>query len=112
MQDILDDANIFKYMFIPIQNLYPYSNIYALSISTVKKWAAEFKSGVPCHSRMTHVKENQKLQLHWKLSKRSVWNILHEELGMRKPCTRWVPPFANAQTTFAAIFGPIQEGSD
>ncbi|UYV80147.1 FCHSD2 [Cordylochernes scorpioides] len=43
------------------------------------------------------------------ISEGSVWNILHEELG-RKP--RWVPPFANAQTTFAAIFGPIQEGSD
>ncbi|UYV79025.1 hypothetical protein LAZ67_17000668 [Cordylochernes scorpioides] len=74
-----------------------------------------------CRSKMTHVKDSQKLRPHQKLSKRlqydilndrqvKVWEIaeavgiseervrtiLHEELAMRKLCARWVPYFLNA----------------
>ena len=67
--------------------------------------------------KMAHMKDRQKLQPRQKLSKshnivfkvkmceiaeavgileERVQNILHEELGMRKLCTRWVPHLLNA----------------
>ena len=47
--------------------------------------------------KMTHVKDGQKLQQHRKLSKRCISSMQFK---------------ANAQMTFTAMFGPIQEGFD
>lgn len=92
----------------------------APSISTVKKWAAEFKRGrtsleddpregrpktattpeivekihnIVLDDRRVKVSE---IALAMRISEKRVQNILHQELGMRKLCTRWMPHLLNA----------------
>ena len=111
----------------------------APSISTVKKWAAEFKRSRklleddPCEGRpktsttLETIEKVHNIMLddRWVkvckipeamgISKERVWNFLKEELGIRKLCARWVPHFLMAdhkQMAFAAMFGPIQKESD
>lgn len=92
----------------------------APSLSTVKKWAAEFKRGRTSveddqregRPKTANVKENRekirKMILDDRrlkvyeiaetvgISEERVRHILHEELGMRKLCARWVPHLLNA----------------
>lgn len=92
----------------------------APSMSTVKKWAAEFKRGrtsleddpregrpktattpeiiekihvIVMDDRRVKVREIAKIV---GISEERVRNILHQELGMRKLCARWVPHLLNA----------------
>ena len=86
----------------------------APSVSTIKKWAAELKHGCtllkydPCEkppksaTTQQTIEKVQKIVLDDRrvklceiaeavgISEERVQNILHEELGMQKFCTRWV----------------------
>ncbi|UYV64587.1 hypothetical protein LAZ67_3001252 [Cordylochernes scorpioides] len=85
-------------------------------ISAVKIWSAEFKHGHTSLENDSH-EGRRKLLTHWKRctilcwtigeiceiaeavqisEKKRLWNILHEKLGMRKLCARWVPHLLNA----------------
>lgn len=92
----------------------------APSMSTVKKWAAEFKRGrtsleddpregqpktatTPETIEEVHdiVLDNRRVKVREiaetvGISEERVRNILHKELGMRKLCARWVPHLLNA----------------
>lgn len=92
----------------------------APSISTVKKWAAEFKRGrtslqdderegrpktatTPEIIEKVHtmVLDDRRIKVRELaeavgISEERVRKILHEELGMRKLCARWVPHLLNA----------------
>ncbi|XP_014487254.1 PREDICTED: uncharacterized protein LOC106751024, partial [Dinoponera quadriceps] len=93
---------------------------FAPSISTVKKWAAEFKRGRtslkddPCEGRPKTATTPETIEKVHNIvlddrrvkvceiaeavgiSEERVRNILQEELGMRKLCARWVPHLLNA----------------
>ena len=100
-----------------------FKNVYgdsSPSFSTIKKWAAEFKRGHtgleddPCKGcpksattpeiiEQVHdtVLDDRQMKVHEiaetiGISKEHVGYILHEELDMKKLCTRWVPRLLTA----------------
>ncbi|UYV84939.1 hypothetical protein LAZ67_X004056 [Cordylochernes scorpioides] len=90
----------------------------ALLISTIKSGHLNLNV-VACHLKMTHMKDSQNCDHTRNYQKGAQYcPCEYRKKGYETSCSKnyecenCTRSKANAQMTFAAIFGPIQEGSD